>query len=101
MYAVIRTGGKQYKVSPGETIEVEKLDGKIGGKVTFDDIVAVRTDENKFLPGAKAKITGKIVRHGRAPKRVVLKFKRCGQYKITRGHRQGFTAVEVSDISLS
>jgi large subunit ribosomal protein L21 len=104
MYAVIRSGGKQYKIAPGETVEVEKLDGKVGGKVTFDDIVAVRTDENKFLSGdkaAKAKITGKIVAHGRAPKRVVIKFKTGGQYKITRGHRQGFTAVEVSDISLS
>jgi large subunit ribosomal protein L21 len=100
MYAVIRSGGKQYRVAPGETVQVEQLDGKVGGKVTFD-VVAVRTDENKFLGGekaAKAKVTGKIVSQGRHPKRVVLKFKRCGQYKITRGHRQGYTAVQVSDI---
>lgn len=100
MYAVIRSGGKQYRVAPGEIIKVEQLDGKVGGKVSFDAL-AVRTDENKFLGGeqaAKAKITGKIVSHGRLPKRVVLKFKRCGQYKITRGHRQGYTAVQVSDI---
>lgn len=104
MYAVIRSGGKQYKVEPGKTIEVEKLDGKVGGKVTFDDIVAVRTDEDKFLSGdkaSKAKITGKIVSHGRAAKRIVFKFKSCGQYKISRGHRQSYTAVQVSDISLS
>jgi large subunit ribosomal protein L21 len=100
MYAVIRSGGKQYRVTPGETIQVEQLDGKVGGKVSFD-CVAVRTDEKKIVGGenaAKAKVTGKIVSHGRMPKRIVFKFKRCGQYKITRGHRQGFTAVQVSDI---
>ncbi len=104
MYAVIRSGGKQYKVTAGETIEVEKLEGKVGGKVTFEDVVAVRTDENKFLSGDKAsktKITGKIVGHGRAAKRLVCKYKTGGQYKITRGHRQYYTAVQVSDISLS
>jgi len=100
MYAVIRSGGKQYRVAPGETIEVEQLDGKVGGKVSFD-VLAVRTDENQVVAGdkaAKAKVTGKIVRHGRMRKNVVLKFKSCGQYKITRGHRQGYTAVQVSDI---
>lgn len=103
MYAVIRSGGKQYKVSPGETIEVERLDGKVGGKVTFDDVLAVRTDD-EVLAGnqaAKAKVTGKIVAHGRHAKRLVLKFKRTNQYKITRGHRQAYTAVEVGDIHLS
>ena len=63
MYAVIRCGGKQYKVAPGETIQVEKLDGKVGAKVTFGDVVAVRSDEKNFLTGDKAsgaKITGKI-----------------------------------------
>ncbi len=103
MYAVIRSGGKQYRVAPGETIEIERLEGKVGGKVTFDDIVAVRTDDKKFLGGeqaGKAKVTGKIVRHVRGPKLKVLKFKTGGQYKIQRGHRQGLTAVEV-DIQLS
>ena len=103
MYAVIRSGGKQYRVAPGETIEIERLDGKIGGKVTFDEVVAVRTDDKKILGGAdaaKAKVTGKIVKHLRGPKLQVLKFKRCGQYKIQRGHRQGLTAVEV-DIQLA
>lgn len=103
MYAVIRTGGKQYRVAPGETIQVENLEGKVGGKVTFDDVVAVRTDKDNFLSSektAKAKISGKIVSHGRHPKRVVIKFKRCGQYKITRGHRQGYTAVKLNDFEL-
>ncbi len=104
MYAVIRTGGKQYRVAPGETIEVERLPGKVGGKVTFSDVLAVRTDEQKLLTGAEAaktQVTGKIVEHGRGPKLTVMKYRKTKQYKIVRGHRQGYTAVEVSDIKLS
>ena len=73
MYAVIRSGGKQYRVTPGDTIRVEKLAGKTGGKVTFDEVLAVRTDEPKMLSGkapAKAKVSAKIVRHHAA--------QRCG-----------------------
>jgi large subunit ribosomal protein L21 len=104
MYAVIRSGGKQYRVEPGETIQVERLDGKVGGKITFGDVIAVRTDQKEILGGehaAKAKVTGKIVKHGRGPKLKVLKFKTGGQYKIQRGHRQGYTAVQVGEIQLS
>lgn len=104
MYAVIRSGGKQYRVEPGATIEIERLEGKVGGKVTFDEVLAVRTDEKKMLTGgdaAKAKITGKIVRHLRGPKVKVMKYKTGGQYKIERGHRQNYTAVEVGEIQLS
>ena len=103
MYAVIRSGGKQYRVEPGETIEVERLEGKVGGKVTFEDVLAVRTDDKKIVAGSdagKAKVTGKIVAHVRGPKLKVLKFKKTRQYKIQRGHRQNYTAVEVSDIKL-
>lgn len=101
MYAVIRSGGKQYRVAPGETVRVEKLEGKVGGKVTFDEVLAVQNDKKELLAGAnssRAKVTGKIVSQGRAAKHLVLKYKRGGQYKITRGHRQAYTAVEVSDI---
>ena len=104
MYAVIRSGGKQYRVASGDTIQVEQLEGKVGGKVTFDDVVAVRTDEKKILGGehaAKAKITGKIVKQLRGPKLKVLKFKTGGQYKIQTGHRQNYTAVEIGEIQLS
>ena len=101
MYAVIRSGGKQYRVEPGKTVEVERLDGEVGGAVTFDSVVAVRTDENKILGGAKAKVTGTIVRHMRGPKLKTLKYKTGGQYQIQRGHRQGYTAVEVGEIQLS
>jgi large subunit ribosomal protein L21 len=104
MYAVIRSGGKQYRVEPGATIEVERLEGKVGGKVTFDDVLSIRTDEKKVLAGraaANAKVVGKIVAQTRGPKLKVLKFKKTRQYKIQRGHRQNLTAVEVSDIQLS
>jgi large subunit ribosomal protein L21 len=103
MYAVIRSGGKQYRVAPGETIRVEKLGGKVGSKVAFDEVLAVHGDDKKLLSGAssgKAKVTGKIVSQGRGPKSLVLKYKRGGQYKITRGHRQAYTAVEVSEIKV-
>jgi large subunit ribosomal protein L21 len=104
MYAVIRIGGKQHRVEPGATIEVERLEGKVGAKVTFEDVLAIRTDEKKILTGAdaaKAKITGRIVKHLRGPKVKVIKYKTGGQYKIQRGHRQGYTAVQVGDIQVS
>ncbi len=103
MYAVIRTGGKQYRVAPGETVKVEHISGKVGGKVTFADVLAVRTDERKLLTGteaARAKVTGKIIEQGRHPKLLVMKYRKTKQYKIVRGHRQNYTAVEVSDIKL-
>ena len=104
MYAVIRTGGKQYRVEPSQTIEVERLEGKVGGTVIFDSVLSVRTDEKKVLGGeqaAKAKVTGKILQHLRGPKLRTLKYKTGGQYNIQRGHRQGYTAVQVGDIQLS
>jgi len=103
MYAVIKTGGKQYRVAPGDTIRIERVDGKIGEKVNFGSVLAVHTDDKRVLVGAdagKASVSGKIVEQGRAKKLTVLKFKKTNQYKIQRGHRQNFTAVQVSDIKL-
>jgi large subunit ribosomal protein L21 len=103
MYAVIRSGGKQYRVAPGETVKVETLAGEVGGEVTFGEVLAVHTDEQKVVTGkdaAGAKVSGKIVSQGRHKKVVVLKYKTGGQYKIQRGHRQNYTAVQVSDIAL-
>lgn len=102
MYAVIRCGGKQYRVAPGDTVKIERLDGKVGSKVTITDVLAVRTDD-AMLTGAdaaKAKVVGKIVQQGRHPKRLVMKYKKTNQYRITRGHRQDYTAVEVKEINL-
>jgi large subunit ribosomal protein L21 len=104
MYAVIRSGGKQYRVEPGQTIQVERLEGLIGGEVTFANVVAVRNDDKELIGGervAKARVIGKILKQVRGPKLKVLKFKTGGQYKIQRGHRQGYTTVEVSDIQLA
>ncbi|HEV1992766.1 MAG TPA: 50S ribosomal protein L21 [Candidatus Acidoferrum sp.] len=103
MYAVIQTGGKQYRVAPGDTIRIERVDGKVGEKVNFGSVLAVHTDDKKVLLGAdagKASVTGKIIQQGRAKKVIVLKFKKTNQYKIQRGHRQNYTAVQVSDIKL-
>ena len=103
MYAVIRSGGKQYRVAPGETVKVETLAGKVGGEVTFGEVLAVHTDEQKVLTGkdaAAATVSGKIVSQGRHKKVIVLKYKTGGQYKIQRGHRQNYTAVQVSEIAL-
>lgn len=103
MYAVIQTGGKQYRVAPGDTIRIEKVAGEVGEKVTFGSVLAIHTDEKKVVLGSdasKASVTGKIVRQGRAKKLIVLKFKKGNQYKIQRGHRQDYTAVQVGDIKL-
>ncbi len=102
MYAVIRSGNKQYRVAPGDTVRVERMPGKVGAKVTFDDVLAVH-DEKKLLTGASASkvaVTGEIVRQGRGPKLTVFKYRKTKQYKISRGHRQNYTAVQVSDIKL-
>jgi len=103
MYAVIRSGSKQYRVAPGDTVKVETIPGKVGGEITFGDVLAVGTDEKKLVTGpeaAKAKVVGKIISQGRHPKITVLKFKTCGQYEISRGHRQNYTAVQVSGSEL-
>ena len=103
MYAVIQTGGKQYRVAPGDTIRIERVSGEVGEQVKFGTVLAVHTDDKKVLAGSdasNASVTGKIVSQGRGKKITVLKFKKTNQYKIQRGHRQNFTAVEVSEIKL-
>jgi len=103
MFAVIKTGGKQYLVAPGDTIRIERVKGDVGEKVTFGSVLAVHNDDKKLLSGSdasKATVTGKIVAHGRNKKVTVLKFKKTNQYKIQRGHRQNYTSVQVSDIKL-
>jgi len=103
MYAVIQTGGKQYRVAPGDTIRIERVSGEVGEKVTFGSVLAIHNDDKKVMLGAdasKVSVTGKIVEQGRGKKLTVLKFKKGNQYKISRGHRQNYTAVQVSDIKL-
>src|SRR5258708_1081557 len=103
MYAVIQTGGKQYRVAPGDTIRIERVSGDVGEKGTFGSVLGVDSEEKKVMVGSdacKVSVSGKIVSQGRAKKLTVLKFKKGNQYKISRGHRQNFTAVQVNDIKL-
>jgi large subunit ribosomal protein L21 len=101
MYAVISSGGKQYRVQPGETIHVERLEAEVGQNVKFDEVLAVKTD-TEFKVGtpwvAGASVNGKVVDHGRGDKIIVFRFKRKKQYKKTTGHRQDFTAVKIAEI---
>jgi large subunit ribosomal protein L21 len=101
MYAVIETGGKQYRVAPGTSVKVEKLAGTPGSDITFDKVVAVVNDAGEVKAGAEAagaKVSAKIDNHGRADKVIVFKFKRKKQYKKTQGHRQDYTQVTVTGI---
>ena len=101
MYAVIETGGKQYRVAPGDVIQVETLPGDIGAEIEFDRVLAVVNDSNEMVTGAalgEARVKGTISAHGRGDKVLVFKFKRKKQYKRTIGHRQNYTQVKVNEI---
>jgi large subunit ribosomal protein L21 len=100
MYAVIETGGKQYRVTPGEAVDIETLAGDVGTEVEFGRVLAV-VDGDSVRSGADAqgaRVKGTISEHGRAAKTLVFKFKRKKQYKRTIGHRQNYTRVTVSEI---
>lgn len=100
MYAVIETGGKQYRVAPGQTIDVDTLAGDVGADVEFDRVLAVSNDGGLSVGDAvkAARVRGKITAHGRGDKILVFKFKRKKQYKRTIGHRQAYTRVRVDEI---
>ena len=101
MYAVIETGGKQYRVAPGDMVKVEALPGDVGSAVEFGRVLAVVNDSNEVTAGsalATARVTGTISEHGRGDKLIVFKFKRKKQYKRTIGHRQNYTQVTVNEI---
>jgi len=99
MYAVIETGGKQYRVTPGEAIEVETLAGEVGSPVEFDRVLAVVDGDQVKSPVEGVKVTGTITLQDRGQKTLVFKFKRKKQYKRTIGHRQNFTRVEINEIA--
>lgn len=101
MHAIIETGGKQYRVAPGEVIRVEKLAGEVGSAIEFPRVLAIFGDEGNLQAGgelAQARVTGTITANGRGKKVLVFKFKRKKQYKRTIGHRQNFTEVKVGEI---
>lgn len=102
MYAVIRSGNKQYRVEPGAVVRVESMPGKVGAKITFKEVLAVKDDDGIKVGDpllVKAKVTGTIVEQGKHKKVRVLKYKKTNQYKILRGHRQCYTAIKVNEIS--
>ena len=102
-YAVIRTGGKQYQVSTGTLLRVEKIDGNVGDSIELADVLAVFDGDNIKIgqPTVEgASVSARIVEQGKAKKVVVFKKKRRKGYRVKRGHRQLYTALEVGDISL-
>ena len=101
MYAVIRTGGKQYVVSPGEQLKIERT-AQTDGTIEFSDVLAVSSDQGKFerdLSGAK--VTASVVKEGRGDKVLVFKLKRKKQYKKMQGHRQNFVEVRINEITVN
>ena len=99
MYAVIRAGGKQYKVAPGDVIRVEKVNGT-DGNVQFNDVLAVSAETGSVVrPGSEALVTGEVVEQGRGAKVIVFHYKRKKQYKKLRGHRQDYSAVRITEIA--
>jgi len=104
MNAVVKTGGKEYRISQGDLIRVEKMEGKVGDQVTMKDILMI-SDEDKVQVGnpflTNAVITGEIVQQVRGKKVLIYKMKRRKNYRRTKGHRQTYTYVRVNDISLA
>ena len=104
MYAVVKTGGKEYRISPGDLIRVEKLEGKVGDQVTMKDILMVSHEDqvqvgNPLL--GNAVITGEIVQQVKGRKVLIYKMKRRKNYRRTKGHRQTYTYIRVNEINLS
>jgi large subunit ribosomal protein L21 len=99
MYAVIRAGGKQYRVAPGDVVKIEKLPAGEGDTVEFNDVLAVSGKEGSIGPGEGAKVSGEVMEGGRHDKILVFHFKRKKQYKKIYGHRQAFTAVRITEIA--
>ncbi len=101
MYAVVKTGGKQYRVQEGDVLRVEKLPGEIGAEIAFDDILLFSDGENLQVGTPNLDnivVTGHIVEQGKAPKIIVFKYKRRKRYRRKHGHRQPFTAVKIDSI---
>jgi len=99
MYAVIRAGGKQYRVAPGDIVKIEKLPASDGDTVEFKDVLAVSGEEGKIGPGADVVVSGQVMESGRGDKVLVFHFKRKKQYKKILGHRQHYTAVRITEIA--
>jgi large subunit ribosomal protein L21 len=101
MYAVIRAGGKQYRVAPGDVIRLENQGDGTDGKIEFNDVLAVSGEPGQIgVPKSAALVTGEVVEQGRGAKILVFHYKRKKQYKKLRGHRQGYTAMRITEIAV-
>ena len=101
MYAIIRSGDKQFRAEPGMTIRVPSLDADVGDSVTFDQVLMASTDDGTQVGAPTvdgASVTGEVVSHGKDKKVIIFKWKRRKNYRRKKGHRQGFTEVRVSEI---
>lgn len=102
MYAVIESGGKQYRVAPGDTVRVETIPFNPGETVELGGLLAVSNASGELLTGdaiANARLVAQVTGHGRGEKVIVFKFKRKKQYKRTYGHRQNYTELKVTDVT--
>ena len=101
MYAVLVTGGKQYRVAQGETLRVEKLEAEAGNEITFDNILLLGSSDGVTLGDALkgATVTAKVVGHGRADKVRIIKFRRRKHHMKQQGHRQHYTEIEITGIA--
>lgn len=103
MYAVVNTGGKQYKVQMGETLRIEKIPGEVGAQVTFDKVLMVADGENVRVGQPlleKAAVQASIVEQDRAKKIIIFKYKRRKRYRRKQGHRQPYTAIRIDGIDM-
>ena len=98
MYAVLRTGGKQYRVAPGDVVKIESLPGTEDKTIEFSDVLAVSGEAGNVVKPGAAKVTAEIVGEGRGNKILVFHLKRKKQYKKLQGHRQNFTEVRIKAI---
>ena len=100
MYAIIKTGGKQYKVAPSDVLSVEKLDAEVGAEVRFDALMTIDGDAvvvgKPVVEGSD--VVAKVVEHGKGGKVVVFKYKPKKDYKKTQGHRQPYTKIEIVSV---
>ena len=104
MYAIIRAGGKQYRVEKGDVLRLERLEGKVGSKITLDEVLLVGGDDDVQVGSpqvAGASVEGTVVEQDRGPKIRVFKYKKRKHYRRTRGHRQHVTAVRIDAVRAS
>jgi len=103
MYAIFRSGDKQFRAEPGQIVKIPSLDAEVGDTVTFDQVLLASTDDGVQVGAPlvdKAQVTGEVLEHGKGKKVIVFKWKRRKNYRKKQGHRQKFTAVRIGEIKV-